>query len=236
MNLDTPLTEHLERLALARLAAHEKPDGALADRIWKALRQRGWRASPPARTAVRRHVPRDDTSLLTAWLAGDESAFDELMLRHQGALLGYAKRWLDDAAAKDAVQNAFVALFQKAGEIVADGRPVRGFLFRATHFEATKMLRAAMCLEAIGEDNPPPADGAPRDALHAALRSDDLERVLDALERRCNPLEQQVILADLDDLDTAEIARRLELEPGHVRVLRNRALAKLRTALQDAPP
>lgn len=66
----------------------------------------------------------------------------------------------------------------------------------------------------------------------ALLRREDKDRLALLLTQACTPLEQQVIAMDLDDCDGPEIAEALDITPQHVRVLRHRALAKLRKAIE----
>jgi len=66
----------------------------------------------------------------------------------------------------------------------------------------------------------------------ALLRREDAARLAHLLERTLSPLEQDVILLDLEDREDREITAALHITPGHVRVLRHRALNKLRRALE----
>jgi DNA-directed RNA polymerase specialized sigma24 family protein len=59
------------------------------------------------------------------------------------------------------------------------------------------------------------------------------DEVAAAMLRVCTLREQEVLLFDLEDADDKLIAAALETTEGNVRVVRHRALAKLRNALID---
>jgi len=96
-------------------------------------------------------------------------------------------------------------------------------------------IRHALAAHAreIPVDEPAASEPSPEDdGLVALLRREDAGRLADLLDRTCSPLEQDVLLLGLEDRDGPEIAASLDITPGHVRVLRHRALGKLRRALE----
>ena len=61
---------------------------------------------------------RSDAQLLASWIAGEPSAFDGLVHRHQSALLRHARALLGDRrGGEDVVQEAFLRLAQKPPQI-----------------------------------------------------------------------------------------------------------------------
>ncbi len=66
-----------------------------------------------------------------------------------------------------------------------------------------------------------------------AQRSHD--EVAEAMLRVCSLREQEVLLFDLEEATDKAIAAALDLSEGHVRVVRHRAISKLRAALSEAP-
>jgi RNA polymerase sigma-70 factor, ECF subfamily len=70
----------------------------------------------------------------------------------------------------------------------------------------------------------PPVEPVEPDPLASAR----LARCLEALAERERSI---VVLTYYGEQDTAGIARRLRLEPGHVRVLRHRAIGRLRACM-----
>jgi RNA polymerase sigma-70 factor, ECF subfamily len=74
--------------------------------------------------------PDADAPLVERFLEGDKSAFDELVMKHQPALLRLALRYVKtDADAKDVAQAAFVKAFEKLPEFRGEAT-FRTWLFR----------------------------------------------------------------------------------------------------------
>ncbi|WP_437738825.1 RNA polymerase sigma factor [Sorangium sp. So ce1335] len=143
---------------------------------------------------------------------------------------------LHAADAADAVQEAFLVLFQKAEAVLAhDPVNVPGFLFGTLRNKAVRVLAARSREAVVGpiDDDELSLD---EDGLAALLRRETAERLASLLERACNPLEQEVVIMGLDDRDGPEIALALGITPNHARVLRHRALRKLREALSHEEP
>lgn len=223
------------RAALLDRACATAPAGAapraLRDRLWRMLLAAKWRPSLTAERQLENRSRGSDQELLAAFTRGEAEAFDELVDRHLGALVGYASRSLPRDEAEDCAQEACIVLFKKAlkGELTPD-RNVRAFLFATVRIEVLRKLRARSRQEALDKAT---AEAASEDegALAALLRAEQTRRLALALHNACNDQEQEVVLLITDGLNNDEIAAELELQPGHVRVLKHRALKKLRAAL-----
>jgi RNA polymerase sigma factor (sigma-70 family) len=85
-------------------------------------------------------------------------------------------------------------------------------------------------VELASEPVPDQADES-ASALERLADEQDIRRLAEALEAMCNPLKQQVILLALDGESGPEIARALGLQETYVRVLKHRAVLKLRAHL-----
>src|SRR5580700_6941969 len=71
-----------------------------------------------------------------------ESAFAELVQRHLNWVYSSALRQVSDShLAKDVTQSVFILLARKAGQL-RSGTIVSGWLFRTTHFVASRALRS----------------------------------------------------------------------------------------------
>ncbi len=224
------LDEEFWALALQRAAADPVPTNFLRDLLWRSLHLSGWR--PHVQQSDGPFTAGSDRSLLARFVHGDPEAFEILVERHGGALLRFARRSLPTEYADAAVQEAFLALFSRAHDVIAaPDRNVRGFLYGVTRLEVGKHLGQRL------------RDEGPPDALLAALPGpapDVLER-LRARERSelsallleaCDTLEQHAWLMRLDGRSEAEIAGTLELDPQHVAVVERRAGTKLAAALE----
>lgn len=226
------LADLLSRAAMLSALPDATDLAALRARVFGRLRASGW--APAGALRGRPSSPADtDEALLAALVQGDAAAFDALFEGHAARLNGYARRWLQPADADDGVQETFVVLFMNAPAVLA--RPpvnVAGFLFGTLRNKALHIL-AARAREAPAGTPDEPELSLDEDALTALLRREDAERLALLLDRVCNPLEQEVVVMDLDDRDGPEIAHALGITPNHVRQLRYRALRKLRDALSD---
>jgi RNA polymerase sigma-70 factor (ECF subfamily) len=200
----------------------------LRDALWRALRQAGWAPVPSTRQQPLRPTTSDE-ALVQAFLAGDASAFEELVARHLGALVGYARRSLPRDQAEDAVQEMFVVLYRKAAKL-EPGSNIRAYLFGVLRKEIIRILTHKSRAELASESVPDQADES-ASALDRLADDQEARRLAEALEATCNPLEQQVILLARDGAAGPEIARALGLQETHVRVLKHRAVAKLRAHL-----
>jgi RNA polymerase sigma-70 factor (ECF subfamily) len=172
-----------------------------------------------------------DPALLSAFLHGETAAFDALFDRYAARLKGHARRWLRSADAADAVQDAFIILLEKAPTLLdRDDINIGGFLFNTLRYKALRALAARETpVPEPGADEPSPED----DGFTVLLRREDAGRISGLFERTCSPLEQHVMTLDIEDRSDAEITSALGITPGHVRVVRHRALAKLRRALAE---
>jgi RNA polymerase sigma-70 factor (ECF subfamily) len=191
----------------------------------------------------------DDSALLERLRAGDETAFDELVARHDAALRRVARTYVrTDAAAADVVQETWLGVIR--GLASFEGRSsLRTWLFRILVNRArTRALREARDLpfsSLASEDEPAleastfardghwasaPArlDAEPEtNLLSAELRAHLLEAV-DGLA----PSQRAVItLRDLVGLRADEVCDLLELSEVNQRVLLHRARSRVRSAL-----
>src|SRR5437660_10907393 len=77
-------------------------------------------------------VPHDDWKLLSAYVQGDEGAFELLVKKYFPMLYAMAVRQLgDEHLAKDVAQSVFIILFRKAGKLSSRGS-LCGWLARTT--------------------------------------------------------------------------------------------------------
>lgn len=154
----------------------------------------------------------------------DTARLLDLFEHNRAALTLYARNWVDESLAADAVQQAFVKLF-----LLRD-RPdePRAWLFRATRNEAISMGRAKSRRRAreqafsIGRDTfeSSPASLVDRDTIAAVVSK------LGEQER------EVVILRVWADLNLEEIAAVTSMSVASVHRTYQRALAAIRAALE----
>lgn len=191
---------------MARLVAHA-PDSAQGSDTPDGLVERLQRAEPEAMTLVYR--------------------------QHHVAVRAFAQRLLGDhAAAEDLVQEVFVAL-PSACQRFRGACALRTFLVSIAVHRAKNHVRAAArrraALSKLARE-PEPASADPHGDAERRQLGDRLMLALDAL-----PLEQRVavVLAEVEERTSAEIATIVSAPEGTVRTRVFHAKRKLREILQS---
>jgi len=205
-----------------------------------ALQHRLYRAAiaivPPTAAplrAVGSERMESDEALLAAFAHGDAGAFETLMQRHLGWMVAWARRDLPGPDAEDAAQEAFLALVRKAAGLQLQGR-LRGYLFGLLRIEVLRARRSLQRRQGEPLDDDAAGTELPAEEPSPAMkvlarRAHD--EVAAAMLRVCTLREQEVLLFDLEDVDNKVIAAALDMTEVNVRVVRHRAIAKLRKAL-----
>jgi RNA polymerase sigma factor (sigma-70 family) len=184
-------------------------------------------ADAPRRAIITRE---SDSHLLELAREGDERAFDAIFERYRGPLLASTRRIVDDAAAQDAVQQAFVSAWYalRRGHEV---RQLRPWLFTIARRAALERLRSEL----------------PTDQLTEAHR--DSRTTQELVEQSARARAALAVVADLPDRERdalvwtslqgrsgREAARALGVSEGAVRQLLVRGRARARTALGVLTP
>jgi RNA polymerase sigma-70 factor, ECF subfamily len=209
------------------------PPGVLTFQKWNALQE------------VKADVEMDvralsDNELALALKAGDRSAFDELVTRHQGRVYAVAYRFTGNR--EDALDVAQEALLKACSRIDA-WRPTGGFvpwLMRITTNQAIDHLRRAKrrrC-EPLSDENP--AEGhvavstAPGMDPERRARAKEIgARVQEGLVA-LSPAQRTVfVLRHYEGLSLAEISESMGCTVGSVKVHLFRALRKMRAELGE---
>jgi RNA polymerase sigma-70 factor, ECF subfamily len=172
-----------------------------------------------------------DEALLRRLRRRDEAAFRELVERHQAVVRAYAAGILrDPTEAEDAAQETFLRAFRRLPAYRGDA-PVLAWLLRICRNHCVDRLRA----------RPPEAVELREELLPAAAGSDpaseasvtiDRERLVSAIGRLSDPLQQVVVLRELRGLSYEEVATALDIPIGTVRSRLHAANAQLRRALR----
>lgn len=131
----------------------------------------------------------EDRSLLAAIACGDRGAFQRFYSRHAGRVLGYVRQLTrNPALAEDITQEAFVAVWLKAGSYQADRGDPAGWLFTITRNKLVDRWRRG--------DRDAEVDGAP---------------ILDGLADSPNPIDVRVSLRQAMSHLTDDQRRMLEM-------------------------
>lgn len=178
-----------------------------------------------------------DADLLSRHLGGEAEAFGQLVRRHRDRLWAVALRTLgDEEEAADALQDALLAAFRKAGSFRGDAA-VTTWLHRIVINACLDRARrrSARTVLPLSDE----ADVASRTDPDPVLASEQARDVAAALATL--PQEQRValVLVDMEGYSVQETARILEVATGTVksRCARGRArLLPLLAAPREQPP
>jgi RNA polymerase sigma-70 factor (ECF subfamily) len=221
-----------EALLARSVSASPPPPIALQHRLYRTATA----IVPPTATTLRAvggPQLESDEALLAAFASGDAGAFEALMQRHLGWMVAWACKHLPESDAEDAAQEAFTALVRKAAGLHLR-TPLRGYLYGLLRIQVLRARRSLQRRpgEPLDDDEAgaeiPTDEPSPAMKVLAQRAHDELA---EAMLRVCTLREQEVLLFDLEDADDEVIAAALETTEGNVRVIRHRALAKLRKAL-----
>lgn len=145
-------------------------------------------------------APSDDDLVLAA-AAGDTTAFETLVARHEVALKRFCRSIVgDEEAARDAAQETFVKLWRARLRYRAEGRFL-GFLFTLARNTARSTVRRRVVRSWFGLDEVPSA--APGERLD---RQETTALVQGALARLPENLRTPLVLRFIEELSYDDIA------------------------------
>ncbi len=179
-----------------------------------------------------------DGDLVTRWKAGDESAFESLIRRHEGRVFGLLMRMLGNREdAEDVAQEAFLSLHRHGHRFRHDSR-FSTFVYRVAANAALNRrrtlgrknarIRKLQTRQAAGDDLP----ATPRDPESAVFGAEVQVRVQDALLQLPPDLRAATVLYDIEGLSYREIAVVLDIPEGTVKSRIHRARSALRDRLK----
>jgi RNA polymerase sigma-70 factor (ECF subfamily) len=183
-----------------------------------------------------------DSQILARLRAGNDAAYEEVVRAFGGRLLAVCRRLLaNDEDAQDAVQETFLSAFKAIDRFNADAR-LSTWLHRIAVNAALMKLRTRRrrpeepldpLLPAFKEDGhheerfqtwAEPPDVAMRRAERQAL----VRQCIDTLPERYRTV---LLLRDIDEMDTNEVASLLGITPNAVKIRLHRARQALRSLL-----
>jgi RNA polymerase sigma-70 factor, ECF subfamily len=173
-----------------------------------------------------------DKQLLEQFFAGEHAAFELLFERHYQRVLRAAYGLLGShAAAEDAAQEAFVALYRRPPSL-EDETSLIGWLCRVASNRSMNMLRSERReLARLGRidvlDEPDPAERIVQEEAQRELRA-----ALASLPER----QIQILVLRYAGLSYAEIAEAIGVAASSVGTLLARAERALRLAFQQRTP
>lgn len=192
----------------------------------------------------------DEQALAQAAAAGDARAFEEIVRRHAGLVLGLGRRILRSRdAADDLLQDVFVKVHRALPEFRGESS-LKTWIARVTVNAArnrrrddARRLRVVAPLgegssSAAGADDDPPSldemavDGAPSPE-RSALSADAQGRIEAALAGLPEEFREAILLREIEGLSYDEIAQALGVSLGTVKSRIARARLRLQEDLGD---
>jgi len=174
--------------------------------------------------------PLDETALVARAQRGDTSAFEELVLLHQGIAFRTAYLIVGSAAdAEEAAHEAFIKAFRALARF-RSGQPFRPWLLAIVANEARNRRRSArrrdaLVLRARAEIRPGDAAPSPEAVVLVQERRTALLHAVNALAEDHRLVVACRYFLDLGEAETAAV---LGLRPGTVKSRLSRALERLR--------
>jgi len=173
----------------------------------------------------------DDRTLMQAHIAGDPTAFTELVRRHRDRLWAVAMRTLGDREeASDALQDALISAFRNAAS------------YRGEAAVTTWLHRVVVnaCLDRVRRRKARPS--VPLGDIEVSSSRDDQAAVEarlmvhDALAQLPRPQRLAIVLVDLQELSVAEAAVVLGVAEGTIKSRCSRGRTELARLLGAGPP
>lgn len=186
----------------------------------------------------RQPIDDPDGPLVVAWQAGDESAFETLVRRHERRVFGLLMRMLGDREeAADVSQEAFLSLHRHGHRFRREAR-FSTFVYRVAANAALNRRRslgrkrareqALAHRQEAGLDLP----SSPRDPEDATAGGEVQTQVQQALLLLPDDLRTALVLYDLEGESYGDIARALQIPEGTVKSRIHRARNALREHLR----
>jgi RNA polymerase sigma-70 factor (ECF subfamily) len=192
--------------------------------------------------AARSRSALDDVELLGRLRAGEDAAFEALVRAHSPRLLTVARRLLgSDEDAQDVVQEAFLSAFRGIERFQGDAR-LSTWLHRITVNAALMKRRAhsrrrdsdiESLLPQFGDDGrhlEPPSTWV-EDSSAAAERGELSALVRARIDELPDAYRTVLILRDIQETETEDIARHLGITANAVKIRLHRARQALKTLL-----
>lgn len=179
-----------------------------------------------------------DAKLVERCLAGDDSAWEELVKTHTRRVYSICYRFTGaDGEAQDITQEVFLRIFQTLKSFRAGEGSFTVWLTRLTrnllidHYRRGKMQRMSDSLDdqlPVLEERSSHSSRA--DALLAGRQASEILQA--ALQKLSPELRETVVLRDLEEMDYREIAAVLRVPEGTVKSRLNRGRAELAKILR----
>jgi RNA polymerase sigma-70 factor (ECF subfamily) len=191
----------------------------------------------PARTGTRTAPLPDEEAVVARAMAGDRSAFAQLMQHYQSACYGLAWRLLGDAdQAADATQDAFIHAYDAIAKF--RGGLFRSWMLRITANASYDILRRAQRRPTTSLPDPDEGEAelpdlAAVNPVAEAARTELYYHLEIALRRLPEDQRTAVVLCDVYGMDYNEVAATTDSALGTVKSRIHRGRLRLRELLAE---
>ncbi|WP_261398345.1 sigma-70 family RNA polymerase sigma factor [Maritimibacter alkaliphilus] len=176
-------------------------------------------------------IETDHSALLIACASGDRSALKAIVDAEGGRMLGVARRMLRRSdLAEDAVQDALVLVWRRAGQFDPARGSAKGWLYTILRNRCLTMLRSEereVTSDAADVDLTP----VPEVLASAYGGLDDATGLRQCLDRLDGPTRDAILASYVLGYSHGEIAGRLDSPLGTIKARMRRGLLKLRECL-----
>ena len=173
----------------------------------------------------------DLAGLLAAIASGDRAALRSLYARQSTRLFGIAMAILRDrSTAADALQDAFLRVWQRARQFDAERGPPGAWLAGIVRHAALDIARARG-REVLSDDPGLGDEAVAPDTLERLAAAEDAARLRACLEQLEPRNRESILLAFVHGLSHPQVAERLSVPLGTVKSWIRRGLLSLRECL-----
>ena len=174
----------------------------------------------------------DDSVLVAAITGRDEAAMAEVMRRHRGPVVAFARRLVGDSdRAEEISQDVFVRLWERSSRFDTERGSLRAFLLAITHGRALDVMRADSARRAREQRdahrNAPAAAGVEAEVVAQTVAG----ALRDALAELPDAERQALELAYFAGHSYRTVAKMLDEPEGTIKGRIRSGLSKLRTTL-----
>jgi RNA polymerase sigma-70 factor (ECF subfamily) len=185
----------------------------------------------------------DEAPLVAALRAGDAAAFESVVRTYGGRLLVVARQVVgSEEDAHDALQDGFITAFRAIDRFEGKSK-LSTWLHRIVVNAALMRLRSKRrkreqpiddllpTFSEDGHENRPTTEWN-QSALAGIQRKETQAAVRACIDQLPDDYRTVLLLRDIEELDTAEVARLLEITEGNVKVRLHRARQALKSLLE----
>lgn len=178
--------------------------------------------------------PRSDAAVVSSVLAGERSAYEILMRRHNAMVYRVVRSVLrDDGQAEDVMQHAYLSAFEHLAQFRSEAR-FSTWLTRIAVYEALRTKRKAARWVPLADEDLPGEKSWDWSHPEAQAAATELRPVLEAaVESLADGYRTVFVLREVEGMTTAEVAETMGLTEDNVKVRLHRAKAALQKRVRE---